>query len=123
MILNTCGLVIIITSFMSGESAKVYNKLLNNLIENNLIDNKLAETLRSGVSLESLFEEYDFKIKAGLILGEALGALLSIGGIFKIITIKANNSNTNKLIETIKISKEEKKKVKLDKYANKHFKS
>ena len=35
MILNTCGLVIIITSFMSGESAKVYNKLLNNLIENN----------------------------------------------------------------------------------------
>ena len=68
---------------MSGESAKVYNKLLNNLIENNLIDNKLAETLRSGVSLESLFEEYDFKIKAGLILGEALGALLSIGGIYK----------------------------------------
>lgn len=110
-IINVCGLVILITSFMPGESGQSYNKLINDLIIMGMIDKNVAEALLQGVNLDSIFEEYDLKIKAGLILGEVIGAVLSLGGISKLISIKSSNNNNEKLINAI-VSKEDKRKDK-----------
>lgn len=110
-IINVCGLVILITSFMTGESGQSYNKLINDLVIMGMIDKNVAEALLQGVNLDSVFEEYDLKIKAGLILGEVIGAVLSLGGISKLISIKSSSNNNEKLINAI-VSKEDKRKDK-----------
>lgn len=84
LLLNGCGIAILIMLFLDDSGLSEYGELLKQMLKDKEISKDAFDILfkeaMQGIDVESLFEGLEFKQKAGIILGEVIGAGLS--GIF-----------------------------------------